>query len=485
MKNYLILVLILISNVMLDAQNNYQEAIDRFLKDENLEYANISIHLIDAQSGNTIGAANPKTCIVPASALKLVTTATALDILGPNYEFKTELLINGPIENGILQGDVIIKGFGDPTLGSAEWRATPSFEKIIEQFKLALQQRGVKKINGYIIGDDSYFSTSVTPKSWQLNDLGNYYAAGVHGLNIHDNLYYLRFKQTSTLGATPPVHEISPSVDGIQFINEIESDRAGTGDNAYIYGAPFTYLKFIRGTIPVGSGLFKIKGAVPDPPLFFAQLLERSFRRSGVTSTKGSTTSRLMRLSKERFSGEGTLITTHQSPKLAAIIQRTLYKSFNLYAEALLHHIGKVKQQEGDTDNGIEGLKEYWENKGLNTKGVFLADGSGLSTRNAVSAQFMTALLQKQATSEHFQVFLDAIPLAGRTGSLKNRFKGSPAEGRLYAKSGTLGKVRSYAGYIKNSRNQLLCFAVSINNYEGSGSAMRRKLDQLLIQFCK
>lgn len=471
--------------VSLEAQNNFQSSVDQFIKQAAFKHANVGICLMDTQTGEILAAHQEEEALIPGSALKLLTTATAFSILGPGYQYKTELVIDGQINDGVLNGNVIIKGYGDPSLGAASWDIPLSFEALIKKFRLALQQAGIRKIKGYLIADDSYFSTAVTPKSWQLNDLGNYYAAGVHGLNIHENLYYLRFRQVGQLSATPPVSSIEPTIQGLDFINEIKSDRAGTGDNAYIYGAPFTYLRFIRGTIPVGSGLFTIKGAIPDPPLFLAQQLQQALLKTGISISKGATTSRLLDLRKEAWDAEGQVLIRELSPALDKIIERTNYKSVNLFAEALMHTLGKEKKGEGNTEKGLEVQRAHWESKGVDMSSAFLADGSGLSFRNAISAHTMAEVLQEATAGEAFPAFLSTIPLAGRTGSLRRKFRGTAAEGRLYAKSGTLARVRTYAGYIDSKSGKKLSFAVFVNNYKGNGGTIRSRLDRLLIDFCK
>ncbi len=470
----------------MNAQDHIQRSVDQLAADPSLKHASLSICVINLDNGRVVASYEPQRSLVPASALKLISTATAYAVLGEHYTYGTDLLIQGQVNSeGILRGNVIIKGSGDPSLGSAEWEEAESFERVIEKFKLALQQKGIRKIDGFIIGDDSYFSTAATPKSWTLNDLGNYYAAGVHGLNIHDNLYYLKFRQNGQLGAIPPVYSISPTVAGLNIINEVKSAGSRTGDNAYIYGTPFTYLRYIRGSIPIGSGLFEIKGAIPDPPLFAAQQLEVALRRSGIETTQGAISQRLMALRQLEPDGQAQHLLRQSSPELVQIIERTLFKSVNLYAEALVHTLGKVQGKEGNTESGLEVIYDYWKDQNVDMEAAFLEDGSGLSPKNAISAGLMAELLYRMSRRRDFQAFRDAIPLAGRTGSISGKFRGTAAEGRLWAKSGTLARVRTYAGYGNSKGGRQYSFAVLINNYSGGGSVIRQKLDQFLIDLCR
>lgn len=467
-------------------QNTIQEAINRLADDAALKYAGLGVCVLDLDNGEVVAGHNPQRSMIPGSSLKLLAAATALSILGPNYRYATDLQMQGEIDaQGVLDGNIIIKGSGDPSLGSAEWKEAISFEDFLEKFKLRIQQAGIRKINGYIIGDDSHFSTAVTPKTWTLNDLGNYYAAGIHGLNIHDNLYYLQFKQTAQSGQTPPVYSVTPSIPELKIVNEVQSAGRNTGDNAYIYGFPFTYLRYIRGSIPAGNGYFKIKGAIPDPALVAAQQLESALRQAGVSTGKGATSSRLLSIRQEKDTRPVKTLIRQFSPRLSKIIERNLYQSVNLYSEALVHTLGKDRKDEGSTEKGLEVIEQYWRDQGIEMGAAFLEDGSGLSPRNAISAELLANILYKASQLPQYETFKSCIPLGGRSGSIAGKFKGTAAEGRVWAKSGTLSRVRTYAGYAHSVKGKKYSFAIFVNNYSGRGSLMRQKLDRFLVDLCR
>lgn len=476
----------LLSFQWLNAQNAIQSTIDDLVKDSALKHAGIGICVIDLDNGQVVASHQAERSLIPASSLKLLAAATALSILGPNYRYTTDLQIQGTVNtDGVLQGNVIIKGSGDPSLGSAEWKEAISFQDYLEKLKLSLQQQGIRKIEGYIIGDDSHFSTAVTPKTWTLNDLGNYYAAGIHGLNIHDNLYYLQFKQTAQSGQAPSVYAISPAIPELNIVNEIRSAGRNTGDNAYIYGFPFTYLRYVRGTIPAGNGLFKIKGSIPDPALVAAQQLQASLRQAGITASRGATTSRLLKLRQESDSRPVKTLSRQYSPPLSKIIERNLFRSVNLYSEALVHTMGKTQKGEGSTEKGLDVIEDYWKQQNISMSAAFLEDGSGLSPKNAISAAFLARVLYAMTKQDHFDTFKNCIPKGGRTGSISRKFRGTAAEGRIWAKSGTLSRVRTYAGYAHSLGGKKYSFAIFINNYSGRGSLIRQKLDRFLIDLCR
>jgi D-alanyl-D-alanine carboxypeptidase/D-alanyl-D-alanine-endopeptidase (penicillin-binding protein 4) len=467
-------------------QTTLQARIDQWIGDDYFKHASVGIAVVDAATGEPLAGHGIEKSLIPASNLKLLTTATALKILGPNYRFETQLAYDGYVDaQGVLSGNLYLIGSGDPTLGSPEMEGTPGLEAILERFRMAVQQAGIRQITGRVITDERVFSSAVTGSHWQWLDMGNYYGCGTFGLNLHDNLYYLRFQQVAQLGATPAVAATKPTVPGLQFVNEIKSAERGSGDNAYIYGAPYTYQRHLRGTIPVGSGLFTIKGAIPDPPLFAAQQLRDALEAVGILCLRPPATMRSLGSSALALGNPKSLY-THQSPPLRKIVDRTNMESVNLYAEALLRAIGLKAKGEGSADAGLTAISDYWEGRGLDLGGVQLYDGSGMSPRNVVPPGFFCDLLSAMYQDQEIrQVFWESLPLAGRSGSLKNSLKGTAAEEKLRAKSGSLERVRAYSGYVTNRAGKVLAFSVLLNNYEGGGGDARQKLLEIMARLAE
>lgn len=468
------------------AQTALQKSIDQWAADDYFLHASVGVSVVDAATGEELAGIGSEKSLIPASNLKLLTTASALKILGPDHRFTTRLAYDGYIDaQGVLSGNLYLIGSGDPTLGSPEMEGTPGLEAILERFRMAVQQAGIRQVTGRVITDERAFSSAVNGSHWQWLDMGNYYGCGTFGLNLHDNLYYLRFQQVGQLDAVPPVVTTQPKVPGLQFINEITSAERGSGDNAYIYGAPYTYTRHLRGTIPVGSGLFTIKGAIPDPPLFAAQQLRDALEGVGILCLRPPATMRSLGTSAPAL-GNPKILYTHQSPPLRKIVDRTNMESVNLYAEALLRAIGSKVKGEGSAAAGIAAIHEYWEGRGLDLGGVQIYDGSGMSPRNVLPPAFFCALLSTMYRDQDIQsVFWESLPLAGRSGSLKNSLKGTAAEGKLRAKSGSLEQVRAYSGYVTNRAGKVLAFSVLLNNYEGSGGDARRKLLDIMARLAE
>ena len=471
------------------AQTTYQKAVNEFIRQPSFKHAGLSVSLIDVKTGKLLASADPYRSLTPASSLKVITTSSALAILGEDYRFKTELQFDGEInEVGVLNGNLYIKGYGDPTLGSDHFGDPPDLNDLMKIFIAEIKKLGIKKIKGKIIGDASVFDTSVNGRSWLWEDLGNYYASGAWGLNIRENRFHLDFLQTSKLGGKPEIKEIEPYIPNLMLINEVESAAANSGDNAYIFGAPYGYTRFVRGTIPVGKGRFTIKGSIPDPPFFAAYYLGKKLEEEGIdVEQTASSLFELERTGEMKNAPKRFLFYTHLSPSLKEIVVEANMKSVNLYCEAMLKAIGWEKKKEGSTKAGLEVIRDYWSAKGFKKAGFFMEDGSGLSMRNAVSSYQMAQILQLLAGDrDSFNNFLASLPEAGKSGTLKYMFRGSRAVGKLRAKSGGMERVRSYTGYISNTKSdRLLAFSMIVNNFEGESSEVRYKMQQLMIEFCK
>lgn len=463
----------------LPAQRTISAAVEAFAADPELAAALISVDVIDVATGERIAAINPELAAIPASTQKLLTTAMAMDVLGPDHRFTTRLMATGEIVGGVLQGDLYLIGGGDPSLGSPYLKGVPGLNALLDRWQTAVQKAGITAVNGRIIGDASYYGTDGAAGDWPWSDLGNYYGAGAYGLNVHENFYFLDLLQRTREGSTPPVQKTRPEVPGLSLTNELRSGPPGSGDQAYVYGAPFNFENYIRGTIPVGTKRFTIKGSLPDPPLFTAQALCRHLEANGISVALAAESDRT--LGGGRFA-PGQLLDTYESPPLAELVDRTNLRSNNLYAEALLREANKARGEEMHALSSGEALLNWLEQQGLSTDGVRLQDGSGLATRNFFPATFMTAFLRSQAGNDRWR---ESLPVAGRSGSMKSFLKGTVAEGRLAAKSGSLGAVRAYAGYTTRRDGRELAFAVMVNNFTLESKPLRSKMLRLLRSFCE
>lgn len=456
-----------------------QAALKQLQQDPDLRSANWSLCVRDAQSGEVVIAHEEHRALPTASTMKAITTATALARLGPDFQFTTSLEVDGPIEEGVLKGNLFVHGSGDPTLGSDRFGSAFELEVLMKAWVTLIQEAGIQRIEGKVIGDGTAFDTQLTPGNWGWEDMGNYYGVGAAGLNVHENLYYLDFIPGTYHGGSTRITGTRPDVPGLSFVNEVTTGSRTSGDNAYIFGAPYTYQRYVRGTIPAGRQPFTIKGSIPDPVLFCAQHFLQALQKAGISAQEASSM-RLEALARQAPQGQRTVLHRHLSPPLHALIEPLNMKSINLYAEALCKQLAVDDGKLGSTREGTECMEDYWSAQGIDTRGMAIRDGSGLSPNNAMSTAQMSHILAKAHTASYAEALYTSLPVAGRSGSLSSMLRGTRAEGNLRAKSGYIGGVRSYTGYVDTPSGKRLSFAVISHNYSCSVGHMRRKLESLM-----
>jgi D-alanyl-D-alanine carboxypeptidase/D-alanyl-D-alanine-endopeptidase (penicillin-binding protein 4) len=439
---------------------------------EGMEGSLLSLVVAPAGGGESVVLYAPDVSMATASTLKAITTATALGMLGPDFRFETTLSHDGERKpDGVLEGNLYLVGGGDPSLGSADLYATMDFlaDKVV--------QAGIKRIKGHVIGDGSLFTNQLTPDTWAWEDIGNYYGAGASALNIHENLYKLYFKTGAKPGEPTQIVKIEPFMPSLLFTNEVLTGQPGSGDQAYIYGMEYSDRRLVRGTLPPGQSAFEIKGSLPDPAYFAAFALSQALIKKGIAVPNVPQTHLTM---ATKPAASRTILHQLYSPPLLELATQTNHKSINLYAEAFTRYLGYRFGKEGATKEGNEVIRKYWEQQGLQLKGFFMEDGSGLSRFNAVSARQMTAILQKAYATNGKNKFMETLPVAGQHGTLKNFCKGTQAAGRVAAKSGYIKRVRGYTGYIDTLKGEKLAFTVLVNNYGKSNANLAKDLEQLM-----
>ena len=473
---WLIFIVFFCSHFTLQAQK-VEDVILQLAGDPAMKHGIMGFALIDQNTGLVKATYQPNASLIPASSLKVLTCAYGLEILGQDFKFKTELQYTGQIDKyGTLHGDVILKGYGDPTLGSIMTDGADDLNNVLNQFVNAIKKKGIKRIQGRIIGDATYLSAEGIYDSWAYYDLGTYYAAGVYGLNINDNLYSVNYRQSKE-GSMPQISTTNPEIIGIKFKSEVVS--TGLNDNAYIYGGPHQYHLTVRGSIPPGNGNFRIKGAMPEPPLQAAKLLSTALIKSGIKVSLSPISS----LRDKMPDGKRTIILTHYSQDLATIIKATLLHSLNLNTEGILRQCGVVLSKENTIAVAVKAYTDFAEKLAGEGSGFFIRDGSGLSTANAVPAlgfsKLMVHFIKNEAISN---IILSALPVMGVSGTLKSYLENSPATGKITAKTGSMDRVRSFSGRIIGKSGQTYVFTLILNNYECTSMEIKSKIETFFTQ---
>lgn len=445
--------------------------------------ASFSLVVKDVQEGRTVYSYDTDRLQSPASVLKTVATATALEILGEDYRYPTTLEYDGILENGTLEGNLYIKGSGDPSLGSSHFALGQN--KFLSTWIAALQKAGIKHITGSVISDESIFDTEGVSIKWLREDMGNYYAPGSYGISIFDNMYKLSL-QTGAAGTRPVLKGTEPDIPFIRFKNYLKAAPVSS-DSAYIIGAPLDDVRYLYGVLPANREAYVLKGDIPDPALYLARYLTDQLQQKGIR-VDGSPSCYRIEVEENRWKkGERKEIVTTYSPTLREIASVCNHVSHNLYADALVKTVGlqyKPRRNEmiSSFGRGVQVVKEYWEKKGLDVFPLRMNDGSGLAPADKVSAGFMGELLVYMATeSAVSDAFIASLPQAGIEGSVRNFLKGSKLQGKAHLKSGGITGVRSYAGYITKD-GKTYAVAVFSNNYSCPMSRMTGALEKLLLQ---
>ncbi len=462
------------SQTPLDAIKN------QFVNDAALANASIGILAIDLKSGEKLIDHQAQISLPSASTAKLFATAGALELLGENYKPVTRIYIGSKLDKvGTVDGDLWIRGGGDVSLGSKYFNADGTELDFLKRWADTLYQLGVRRISGSVIADASEFGYRGAPDGWTWNDMGNYYGAGPSGLPFYDNMLKYYFKINSTAGSAPELLKTFPTVENLNFKNYILASSA-KGDNSYIYGAPYSLDRFGTGFLQMNSTIV-VKGSIPDPELQFAIEFKKALIDRGIQVTEGAKGARNMNLSAawKRYSSGPMLIYSNAGESVGALANWTNLKSVNLFAEQLVCLVGYAKNGDGSTENGIKQLDKFFATK-FSTEGLYLKDGSGLSRSNAISPSHFCNLLKFIHKSHTFKTFKATLPVAGETGTLSDVCKGQAGHGRVRAKSGTMSRIKSYAGYVDTKSGKEIAFAVIVNNYNCSSGTLLTKIETVL-----
>ena len=483
MKRYQLLILsIAICFSAICAKAQQPHALKQLIASKEMRYASIGCMVKEigcSQKATVNYQTNMR--LTPASVLKTVTTATALELLGEDYRYPTEIQYDGVIQNGNLNGNLYIKGHGDPTLGSSHFE--PESKEFIQEWTNAIRNAGIKKINGRVVADESIFDTEGISLKWVYEDLGSYYGTGSYGTNVFDNMYAL-FISTGNSGTLPRILRSEPNVD-IVFHNYLHA-KSIAKDSSYIVGMPFVPERYLYGDVPANHNNYKLKGDIPEPALFLAQYLEKELNKEGITVKEKASCFRIMQKERLWQLKERKTLTTTYSPTLAKIVEKTNHVSHNLYADALLKTIGlryKAKKQESVSsfERGIRVMKNYWEKKGVDLSPFVIYDGSGLALANKVTANTLCSILgYMMIQSKHKEAYLQSFPQAGIEGSVRNFLKGTSLAGQARLKSGSMSGVRCYAGYIQHEGKQY-SVVLLINDYEGKSTNINRCITRFLL----
>ena len=459
--------------------------VDAFQASSAVRFGTVALSVRRVRDGEEIMGYNTHLSLPSASTLKLITTATALVVLGPNYTYTTNLEYDGTIKDSILTGNLYIRGTGDPSLGSWRFPAYYDLTALLKSWSEAVRAAGIRRIQGMVVGDASVYDDLTTPGTWPFGDLGNYYGASLSALNINENLFRVFFRPGQSVSAPASVLRTDPLLPYLSFRNTVTTDAANTGDQVNIYGAPFMNQQWLTGKVPLGepANEFSVKGALPDPAYFAAYALQNQLIQENITinsppvSLGGGLATPILSV------GKRTVLNQHKSPLLTELVQQTNFQSINLYAEALLRTTAiTLNKMVRSTDASVEALTTFWKNKGVNLDGFRIRDGSGLSTVGALTADNMTGILSTMGREKTFPQFYETIPIVGQSGTVRSLARGTAAAGNIRAKSGSIEGVRAYAGYFTAVDGERMSFCVLVNKFTpGQNRAVTNELEKIFV----
>lgn len=462
------IVVLLISLVLVHAPSFSQNiarlldnTIQKLSNDVQFKHAIISLYVIDSRNGSVVFDRNGQLGLSPASCQKVITSVSALELLGAGYRYKTFIGYDQTIEKGVLKGNLYLIGSGDPTLGSSRWNGC-SEALVFKKILTILQKNKVQSITGDIVCDDTHFTNEPLPNGWVWEDIGNYYGAGAWGLNWRENQFEVTFKTGKIPNEDTKIISTQPSAVLMKytFANFVKTGEKLSGDNAILFSSPFQKNIIARGTLPVSENGFTISGSMPDPPGIFISSVNEYLKENNIL-VAGSSWSNSGYLMNNQSTQKATLfLDSILSPTLDAINYWFLKKSVNLIGETFVKTIAFEKAGVGCSDTGLAIIKEFWRNRGIEKSALKMIDGSGLSPANRITTHSLVTVLQYAKGRPWFASFYNALP---EINGIK-------------MKDGYINGVRSYAGYLKGNDGIEYIFAFIVNNIDGSAGAARAKM---------
>jgi D-alanyl-D-alanine carboxypeptidase/D-alanyl-D-alanine-endopeptidase (penicillin-binding protein 4) len=443
-----------------------EKAYQQFEADSQLRHAISSLYIINAKTGEVVFDRNSQIGLAPASTQKIVTAATAFELLGKDYRYKTCFKL--------FHAELGISGAGDPTLGSWRFSATRDtalFREIIG----GVRKKGITSVREIFSWNNE--QPKKIPSGWIYEDIANYYGAAPYNINWHENQYDIVFIPGKNVGDRAEIDTALTSVWGF-ISNDCKTGPRGSGDNAYLYYLPDERRVLVQGTVPAGVSRFTISGAHKMPGCWFVMSFAQYAIATGFVKNDSAgtycTDRPLSRVSASQ-QGDGlhwgydsSFITNpdyiHYSPSMDSIVYWFLQKSINLYGEALIKTFPYEKKGFGTTEDGVAIVKDFWKQKGLDDEELNIIDGSGLSPQNRVTTHAQVEILKYAKTREWFPYFYQALPT----------YNG------MKMKSGSIRDVKGYCGYQQSSDGNEYIFSFLVNNYSGRSSMVVNKMYNVL-----
>ncbi len=468
-----------------------QARITAVLQKPEHESATIGVKVASLETGKVLFEENAEKLLRPASNMKLYTVAAGLDRLSPDYRFVTSVYAPAkPDAKGVVRGDVKIYGRGDPSIGAAF--NDGDYFKGIDALAERIAAAGVKRVEGDLVGDETYFVGPPYGSGWEWEDLTWWFGAEVSSLTANDNALDLSIKPGPQLGSAAVI-ATGPPDPLLTIVNRTTTVASGTKRSLTVYRGLAANELWVGGSIALDDKGYSGSIGISHPALLFMYLLRSSLAGRGVTVSGKTRTIAAPPVAGQAIpwvGGAGLVeIATLQSPPLSVIAAQTLKRSQNLYTELILRTLGKVSAAPATAANenrtsegaGLEVVKSFLREAGASPQSLVQTDGSGLSWHDMITPEATVQLLVYMHRHRHAAVFRDALPIAGVDGTLKNRMKGTPAENNLRAKTGTISSAMSLSGYVRDAAGDDLVFSIIVNNYPEDANVRASCIDPIAV----
>lgn len=452
-----------------------RDNITYLISDPNLFNAQIGVYIESIKSGQTIFSHNEHKLFISASNMKIFTTATALLKFGPRFRYRTSIYHSEQIVNGTIKGDLIIKGSGDPSI--APRFSDGDSRYFFRAWADSLLVQGVKRIDGDIIGDASYFQTEPLGYGWQWDDEPFWYSAQINALTFNDNCIDVAVVANEKIGEHPNVY-LSPPTSYFSVDNKAVIVKPDSIRSLFVTRPRLENKILVRNQIPINKPRYEKSISVENPAKFFVHVLSEVLKEKGISiGGRVRVVNRTDQINYDEFS----LLFTHQSPPLSDIIFVVNKKSQNLYAEQLLTTIAAEYGRNATASEGVKVVISTLARMGISENEFLMHDGSGLSRVNLISPNSVGLLLRYMEKHDYFEYFWESLPIGGVDGTLRGRMRASPAAGKVRAKTGYVGHVRNLSGYVESAGGELFLFSILVNNYLHPTPAINLLQDRICI----
>ena len=445
---------------------------------QSMKHASLSVCVYNITQSVPVYDYDSYRSLTPASVNKIFPIAVGFDQLTSKFRFKTSLLYSGDVDReGVLHGNVYIVGGGDPMLGSYRYRQTQP-DSLFAAWLKVIKGMGIRAIDGRICYDASIFDNQPLCDSWQWGDVGNYYGSGAYGLNYHENMYFTYFNPGKKLGYPATGAGTKPKNVGVRNQNEVITGGENSGDQVTVFGDPYTMLRSFRGSVPLGKNNFAVRASLPNPPDVCARMFSVYLRNNGINVSHNVS---------EVFGRQDSckVMLEYESENFYVVAQYANLTSNNIYVESIFKYLGYKRYGKGSFANGSRAVGDFFRIHNLESSGVKIVDGCGLSRRNMVTTDFICRFLAELARMPIYNDFSKSMAKAGENGTVRNLLPGLPSNVTVRIKSGTMEGVKAYAGYVTTRSGDLLCFSVISNGHTCNSTEATRMLEKILYQVAK